>query len=427
MPKLTKSLVESALPKARQYSIWCSELPGFGVFIQPTGRRTYFVDYRTADGIRRRMTIGRHGKITTEEARKLAISTLGNAVRGGDPAEERATRRKSLTVAELCDRYFDAAEKGLIIGRAGRAKKPSTIETDRGRIERHIKPLLGRKLVIDVRQSDISRFIRDVTAGKTATDEKTGRKRGRAIVEGGAGTAARTTGLLGGIMSFAVSEGIIETNPVRGVKRPADNRRQRRLTAEEYRALGDALAAAAAAAETEQGIFGAWLLALTACRLGEVAALKWNEVDEAGGCFRLQDTKEGRSVRPIGRPAFDVLAKIPRRDGCPYVLPAVRSNDHFGGLPGAWERIAKRAGLEGITPHTLRHSFASVSGDLGFAESTIAAMLGHADGSVTSRYIHHLDAVMLAAADRVSRTILCFMTGVEGKVVRMSRRVKANP
>src|SRR5438270_158550 len=85
--------------------------------------------------------------------------------------------------------------------------------------------------------SDLPRFIRDVTTGKTAVVEKTANKRGRAVVEGGAGAAARTVGLLGGILSFAVSDGVIPFNPATGVKRPADNKRQRRLTAEEYRQL----------------------------------------------------------------------------------------------------------------------------------------------------------------------------------------------
>jgi integrase len=284
---------------------------------------------------------------------------------------------------------------------------------DRGRIARHIVPLLGSKLVRDISQSDINRFIRDVASGKTATVEKTGKKRGKAIVEGGKGTAARTAGLLGGILSFAVSEGVIASNPARGVKRPADNHRTRRLSAEEYHQLGKALADAEEEAETAQGIAGVWLFALTGCRSGEITNLKWTEVDEAGSCLRLKDSKEGASVRPVGQRAFDLLATIEKKNGCPYVLAPVRGADAFGGMPGAWKRIAKRAKFQGVTPHTLRHSFASVAGDLGFTESTIAAMLGHAAGSVTSRYVHHLDSVLVAAADKVARAIHGMMIAPE--------------
>jgi integrase len=405
MPKLTKTVVDAAAPRPKQFTLWCSDLPGFGVYILPSGNRTYFVDYRTSAGLRRRLTIGRHGKITAEAARKLAIATLGEAVKGEDPAEERVTRRKALTVKELCDRYIEAADRGLIMGKGGRPKKASTLYVDRGRIARHIVPLLGSKRVRDVGQADINRFIRDVASGKTATVEKTAKKRGKAIVEGGKGTAARTAGLLGGILSFAVSEGVITSNASHGVKRPADNHRDRRLTADEYSQLGTALSDAEQEAETGQAVAGVWLFALTGCRSGEITGLKWPEVDEKGGCFRLDDSKEGASVRPVGRPAFEVLAKIVRKKGCPYVLPSVRGSGGFGGMPGAWKRIAKRAKLVGVTAHTLRHSFASVAGDLGFTESTIAAMLGHAAGSVTSRYVHHLDTVLVAAADKVAAAV----------------------
>ncbi|MCK0196884.1 tyrosine-type recombinase/integrase [Ancylobacter sp. 6x-1] len=403
-------MVDAAVPRERQFTLWCSELPGFGVYIHPTGRRTYFVDYRNADGVRRRMTIGRHGKITTEEARRLAIATMGETVRGEDPALERATRRSSLTVSELCDNYIAAAERGLIMGKRGRAKKATTLYVDRGRIAAHVKPLLGKKLVRDVSKADIAKFIRDVAAGKTAADRKTGKARSRIIVEGGAGTAARTAGLLGGILSYAVSDGVIDTNPATGVKRPADKRRERRLTPAEYGKLGEALRQAASETEIEQVLAGVNLLALTGCRIGEIAKLKWSEVDEAGQCLRLEDTKEGASVRPAGRAVFDLLATITRRPGCPYVLPAARGGSEFyGALPAGLARIVKRTGLSSVTAHTLRHSYASTAGDLGFSESTIAALLGHAAGTVTSRYVHHLDSVLVAAADRVTDAILAHM------------------
>ena len=112
MPKLTKTVVDAAIPRAKQFTLWCSDLPGFGVYILPTGNRTYFVDYRNSAGVRRRLTIGRHGKLTTEGARKIAIATMGEVVKGEDPAEERVSRRNSLTVKELCDRYLEAAERG---------------------------------------------------------------------------------------------------------------------------------------------------------------------------------------------------------------------------------------------------------------------------------------------------------------------------
>lgn len=410
MPKLTKTIVTAAAPKASPFYVWCSELKGFGVRVWPTGRKVYVCDYYPREGTRKRMTLGEHGKLTTEEARKMAIVTLGDVLRGADPAEERSTRRKSMTVAELCDTYLEAAKKGLIIGKSGRPKKASTLDTDRGRVERHIKPLLGRKLVIDLQRADIARFVADVTAGKTATDVKTG-KRGRAIVEGGAGTAARTTGLLGGILSYAVALGVIQHNPARGVKRPADNKRDRRLTPQEYRALGVALANAEREGVSLQAIAGAWLLALTGCRLGEVAKLQWEEVDLAGEALRLGDTKTGKSIRPLSTVALDVLRRIDLQAESPYVLASPRkAGSHFTSLGAAFERLCAAAGLSGVTAHTLRHSFASVGDDLGFTEATIGSVIGHATQSITGRYLHKLDGTLVAAANRIAGEVHRQMT-----------------
>ncbi|WP_406873318.1 tyrosine-type recombinase/integrase [Aminobacter sp. P9b] len=400
MAKLTKSLIEGATARDSAYFVWCSELPGFGIRVFPTGKKTFYADYYNSDGQRKRMSIGPYGKLTLDEGRKLARITLGSVLAGEDPALERKTRRSSITVSELCDDYIAAVEKGLVLGKGRRPKKPSTLATDKGRIERHIKPLLGRKLVIDVKQSDISKFIRDVTTGKTAAIEKTEKLRGKAIVEGGAGTASRTAGLLGGILSFAMSEGIIEANPARGVKRPNDGQRQRRLDAAEYAALGKVLADGS---EPWQAVACVKLLAFTGCRRGEIEGLKWSEVDIEGKALRLSDSKTGASIRPLGQAAVDVLRGIERKKGVDYVLPGVRDESKpYGGLAGAMERIMKAAKLDGVTAHTLRHSFASVGADLDFSDSTIGACLGHSGSGITSRYIHRLDTVLIAAADKIA-------------------------
>ena len=376
--------------KDAPYFLWCSELPGFGVRIFPIGKRVYYADYRNSGGTRKRMSIGQHGKITTEEARKLAIATLGAVVKGEDPAEERATGRKSITVRELCDRYLVAAERGLIMGKRGLPKKASTIYVDRGRIARHIKPLLGSKRVRDLAAADINRFIRDVADGKTAIVEKTANKRGKAVVEGGLGTAARTAGLLGGILSFAVSEGIRPDNPARGVRRPADRRRKRRLTSDEYTALGKALSASERDGETWQAIAAVRLLALSGCRPGEIINLKWSEVDRDRAACVFTIRKRARLHGRLAnlRSQFSRSSKSADDD---FVFPAVRrGRGAFGGMARGWRRLMKRAGLQGVTPVTLRHSFASVADDLGFTRATVKAMLGHSTGDVTEGYIHKL-------------------------------------
>lgn len=412
--KISRRLISAIQPSGAEFHVWDSELKGFGVRVRATGAASYVVVYRGDGGrkaAKQRVTLGTVTALTPDEARRLAKQVLGDVARGEDPARDKATRRKSMTVKELCERYLEAADKGLLLGKGGLPKKASTLSSDRGRIARHIIPLLGTRLVRDLQQSDVSRFLRDVIGGKTAVVEKT-RKFGKAVVRGGRGTAARTVGLLGGILSYAVSEGVIPTNPARGVRRPADARRTKRLSPEEYKILGDALSKAAAnPGEAWQGPTAVRLLALTGCRLGEVQKLHWQEVDLAGRCLRLSDSKEGASVRPLGQDAVSLLAGAPRKEGSPFVFPATKGDGHYVGVPSFLRRMLKTAKLSGITAHTLRHSFSSEANDLGFTESTVAALLGHAAGSVTGRYIHHLDSVLLAAADKACRAVAAKLGG----------------
>jgi hypothetical protein len=241
--KLNKSSVEAITPGTADQYLWDRELRGFGVKCTPAGRRVYLVQYRLHGrrGRTRRITIGPHGAITAEQARVEARKLLGLVAGKKDPAESRTQLRKAPSVADLCDRYLKDSELGLVMYR-GKAKAASTKQIDKGRIERHIRPLLGRRLVEEVSRTDVEGFMRSVIAGETATDVRTGRH-GRAIVKGGRGTAARTVGLLGGMFSYAIRLGWCDANPVRGVDRPKAQQRRRRLSPDNYKALGTAIAA----------------------------------------------------------------------------------------------------------------------------------------------------------------------------------------
>jgi integrase len=405
--KIIKTVVDKLPPGSL---VWDAECIGFHVRRQKGEAKVYSVFYRTKDGRQRFCKIGRHGSPwTVDEARKKAREILVEVEKGGDPAGETYADRKAATVAELCDVYLEAASAGRLLIR-GKAKKASTLVTDKGRVEQHIKRLLGQLKVAAVTRRDIERFQDSVSEGGPS-----------ARAPGGKGTASRTVALLGAIFQFAIKRDMRADNPCRGVERHADGRRDRRVTEAEYTRLGEVLRTIPNVWPV--AIAAAHFLAVTGWRRGEMLGLKWSEVDLASRTARLGDTKSGASMRPLSHAACAILQDLPRLGG--LVFPSSRGDDQpMRGFPEVWVKIAKRATLPpDVTPHVLRHSFASVAVDLGHSELTIAALLGHKKTSVTSRYAHHADAVLLAAADKVARHIDERLGFAEpaGTVVQLSR------
>jgi hypothetical protein len=98
-----------------------------------------------------------------------------------------------------------------------------------------------------------------------------------------------------------------------------------------------------------------------------------------------------------------------------YVFPGQGDDNAFGSFPNHWKHLFEDSPLSDITPHVLRHSFASIANDLGFTEVTIAALVGHAKGSVTSKYIHTLDTALIMAADTISGYVQGLLDGIEFK------------
>jgi integrase len=395
MSKLTKRAVDALTsPATGQTFLWDGELRGFGVRAIPSGLKTFILQYRNAEGRSRRIVVGRYGVMTVEQAREQGRIKLGAVAGGADPAEESAASRDALTVGEVCDWYLQETEAGRILGRRNRPIKASTLALDRSRIEAHIKPLLGRRQVRTLKLADIERMQADIAAGKTAKPR--GRGRGGATT-GGSGVAARTVSTFQSLLAHAARLGIVPSNPSDGVRKLAGKKRERRLAIAEVKTLGEAMRVAERNGEHPVALAAVRLMLLTGFRISEVQGLKrdWLHADQ--GCVHFPDTKSDGQVRAIGPSAAQIAASQPARKNSPYVFPSDFGTGHFTAANSCLARLCAAAKIEGVTPHTLRHTFGSVAGDLGFSELTIAALLGHATRGVTQGYVHIDEALKLAA------------------------------
>ncbi|MGH7119595.1 MAG: tyrosine-type recombinase/integrase, partial [Acetobacteraceae bacterium] len=302
--RITLATVRS-LP--RNAIVWDAAVTGFYARRQQSEAVRFGLFYRTEAGRQRFLTIGRFGAPwTPDEARAEARRLLGEVAKGQDPSAEKEAMRHAVTVAELCVRYLADAEAGRVLVRGGRAKKPLTLASDRGRIEGHIMPLLGALPVGAVTRQDVERFMHQVAEGETARSHKVG-PRAVSNVTGGRGVATRTIGLLGAIFSYAVEHRMRTDNPAHGIRKFAENKRERRLSGAEYPMLGKALRQAVAAGMWPPAIACARFLALTGWRSGEALALRWQDIYLARRTATLPDTKTGRSMRPLSYAACELL------------------------------------------------------------------------------------------------------------------------
>jgi integrase len=351
--------------------LWDAEVRGFNARRQFSEVITYSVFYRTKDGVQRWHKLGRHPILTPDLARKEAIKVLRTVTLGGDPSAERHEERHSMTVAQLCEMYQVDMQSLKNNG-----KKSTTISSDVSRVKNHIIPGLGRYKVATITPEQIERFMNEQSRG----------------------SAKRIIGITGAIFSFAVRRKLCADNPVRDIEKPADVKKMRRLSNGEYAALHNGLSSINTVA-ADVILF----LAVTGWRNKEANNLRWAEVDLERRAAILGDTKTGQSVRPLSGAAIEILK---RRDRSAQFVFAT---DRGQPLNSINENFSKVGLPEDVTPHTLRHSFASLAADLGLPDHTISGLLGHRNGNITSRYMHLGDRALIEASDLVAGETLRLM------------------
>lgn len=372
---------DKAKPKDKPFEIADTRLTGFRLRVQPSGVRSYIA--QIARG--RRVTIGKVGELTPDEARERCEKILGNVAHDRDPWEGIAAEPDAMTLGQyIRDHHAEWLE----------ANRPRTAQKTLWHLDKVFGDWYGRPLAsIRVRDME-ARKVDRLKAGVTPT------------------TVMRDISVISGCLSRAVKLGYLEVNPIRGVEKPKIDRspRVRYLDEAEEKRLRDALVARDAKIKAERDSANAWrkdrrrdplpslphygdhltpavLVTMnTGLRRGELLAIKWGDVDLRQGNITIEggSAKSGHTRHiPLNDEAVDVLKRWKeQRPDKDRVFPIDT------GFKTAWAALLVAAKIERFRWHDLRHHFASRLAQAGVPLNTIRELLGHGSLAMTLRYAH---------------------------------------
>ena len=381
-PTITKAAINKlSVPATGNRIVFDVDPPGFGVRTTANGVKSFVLRYRNKNGVERRMTIGRCDVRELEAARKEAKSILYGIEKDGvDPLETQKAVREALTVNDMLDEYVASARFAT--------KAANTQKIDRARLERHVRPLLGKRILMELSPNHIERAFADISGGKTRAEVKT-RKHGLARVTGGVGTARKAIRLLKAALAWAVREKLVPTNAASGVELGRDGVRKLILESDGYSALFATLDRLEAAGEVRTMEADAIrIIALTGARRGEVCGLLRKHVDLNAGLIVLPPAghKTGKATgdeRIIGLDETSV-AILKKYDNQEVVFPFEGTT-----LTRTFTLIRDEAKLpRGFGLHGLRHSVASHLAMSGAGAAEIMTALGHRQMETSAKYIH---------------------------------------
>lgn len=372
--KLTKTFIDGLDPATadRDHVYWDTSMPGFGIRVKPPATMSYVIQYRTA-GQSRRMTLGKHGRITLEGAKKEAKKYLGQVTVGQDPARERAEQRAAPTMKELATDYLER--------HAVPKKRPTSVRDDRSMLDRFILPKLGSRKVNAVTRRDIEGITNSLAAKPYMSN--------------------RVRALLSKMFSLAVGWGWRPDSPVTSVAPFPETARERWLCEEELERLGTVLAT-----RQNQTLANAIrLLILTGARRSEVLRAEWSQFDLERGLWTkpAHFTKQRKLHHvPLSAPALQLLQGMwrdparhprfpfpgrlrPRSDG---ERTSQVEDKPLQDIKRFWAEVRREAELDDVRLHDLRHTFASHLASSGVSLAVVGKLLGHTQVGTTQRYAH---------------------------------------
>lgn len=346
---------------------WDDELPGFGVRVWPSGKKTFFIAYRHL-GQQRYMSIGPYGVLTLNQARDLARAAKVRVLTGKDPLGERRARNHGKTFGELAEDYL----------RRHAAKKKSG-KDDRYDLHKHVLPRWKGRPLASIRRPDVAMLHSQIS--ETAPIR-----------------ANRVVALLSSMFNLSKEWGYLgenAPNPAQSIKRNKEATRGRSLTDDEAARLMLQL-------EAEPHLYVRAALKfylLTAARKTEVLRLKWADVNFQGRVVTLLDTKNGEPhALPLTTHLEALLRQVPRISGNPYVFCGHRKGMPLADVRSRWVEIRKAAKIKDVWIHDLRRSVARWLLNSGSSFEQVGKLLDHSDPKVTQKHYARLELGALTSA-----------------------------
>lgn len=395
--RLTKRAVDALQPRDKPYVAYDADLTGFGLRIMPSGVKSWIAEYRPDGGGRgvakKRVTLGKVGALTPEQARRAASELLARVRLGADPAAEKADRRDAPTVGGLIDAFIVEHVEGKL--------KPASAISAKAGLER-LRAAHGSLKAEALARAQLALLHSSMRATPYL--------------------ANRHLAAWRKMYGWAETRGLVPEghNPAKKIEPFREQARERYLSTDELARLGDALRLCEQEGVDPGAVAAIRLLILTGARLQEILQAEWSQIDERGVLW-LADSKTGRKPVYLSAAAQAVLAGLPRIYGNPYVIAGARAGQPRADLNKPWARVKRIAGLDGVRLHDLRHSFASVGAGASLGLPIIGRLLGHTQAATTQRYAHVGADPLRRAADTIGATIAAAMDGGQGAKVTPMR------
>jgi integrase len=364
--KLTKTIIDKLTytgdaTRNERCIVWGDSPTGFGLRIYPSGKKAFIYSYRF-EGRKQMKVIGTYGNITLIQALDQCKLDVADILNKKNPLAEKKKAALGDTVKQLCELYI-----------AEHASKKKTGDEDERRIKTHIIPAWGAHKIVSITNQDVESL--HIKIGKNLY-------RGKPTIY----EANRVLSLTSKLFSFAAKKKMVDanhSNPAVGVEKNKEDARDRYVKADELPELIKAIDNE----PNQYARWALWLYLLTGSRKDELLKAKWSDIDFNRKEWRLPDTKNGKThYLPLSDAGLEVLRKIPRLDGNPYIIVGKNPGCHLVNIDKPWQRIRKQAGVEDVHIHDLRRTVGSWLAQSGNSLHLIGQVLNHSNVSTTKIY-----------------------------------------